>query len=80
MRNIALLSSLLLASAAFSSPALARHVHHARHGHHGMHSAQARAPARENLTTVGTPECHLQGRLFRAAHHCPPEAVAAAPR
>jgi hypothetical protein len=77
--RVALLSCLVLA--AFSTAAFARHTHHAWHyGDHGMVSAQSRGPAGEALTMVGTPECHLQGRLFRATHHCPPEAVAAAPR
>jgi hypothetical protein len=69
MRKIALLSCLVLASAAFASAAAAKHYHH--------HRAQAHA---ESLTTVGTPDCHLQGRLLRVAHHYPPEAVTAAPR
>jgi hypothetical protein len=73
MRKIALLSCLLLASAAFTTAAVAKHRHHR------AYSAQARAPA-ESLTTIGTPDCHVQGRLLRAAHHCPPAAVAAAPR
>jgi hypothetical protein len=76
MRRIALLSCLVLASAAVSTAALAKHY---RHTHHGTLAAQARAPA-ESLTTVGTPDCHVQGRLLRAAHHCPPAAIAAAPR
>jgi hypothetical protein len=81
--RVALFSCLVLALAGFSTAAFAKHthhVHHAWHGHPEMLSTQARWPAGEILTTVGTPECHLQGRLFRAAHHCPPEAVAAAPR
>jgi hypothetical protein len=69
MRKIALLSCLVLASAAFASAAAAKH--------HNHHRVQAHA---ESLTTVGTPDCHLQGRLLRVAHHCPPEAVTAAPR
>jgi hypothetical protein len=76
MRRIALLSCLVLASAAVATAAFAKHH---RHAHHGTLSAQARVPA-ESLTTVGTPDCHVQGRLLRAAHHCPPAAVAAAPR
>lgn len=72
MRKVALLSCLVLASAAFASAAAAKHYHH-----HRAHWAQAHA---ESLTTVGTPDCHLQGRLLRVAHHCPPEAVTAAPR
>ena len=73
MRKIALLSCLVLASAAFTTAAVARHAHHR------TLSAQNRAPAVESLTTVGTPDCHVQGRLLRVAHHCPPDAVAAAP-
>jgi hypothetical protein len=46
MRKIALLSCLVLASAAFASAAAAKHYHHRAHW------AQARA---ESLTTVGTP-------------------------
>jgi hypothetical protein len=76
MRKIALLSCLVLASAAVATTAFARHTHH-KYAHHGTLAAQARA---ESLTTVGTPDCHVQGRLLRAAHHCPPAAVAAAPR
>lgn len=76
MRRIAF-CCLVMASASFATAAVARHAHH-RHPHHTMISTQARAPA-ESLTTVGTPDCHVQGRLLRAAHHCPPEAVAAAP-
>jgi hypothetical protein len=78
MRKIVLISCLLLTSAAVTTAAAAKHVHH-RHGHHGTLTAQVRVPA-ESLTTVGTPDCHVQGRLLRAAHHCPPAAVAAAPR
>lgn len=73
MRKIALLSCLVLASATLTAAADARHVHHKRL------PVVERAPAAESLTTVGTPDCHVQGRLLRAAHHCPPEAVAAAP-
>jgi hypothetical protein len=72
MRKLALLSCLLLASVAVTTAA------DARRAPHRTLSAQARAPV-ESLTTVGTPDCHVQGRLLRAAHHCPPEAVAAAP-
>ena len=82
MRKIVFLSCLALTSAAFTTAAVAEYAHH-RNAHHRYHhrtlSAQARAPA-ESLTTVGTPDCHVQGRLLRAAHHCPPAAVAAAPR
>jgi hypothetical protein len=79
MRKIALLSCLVLASAAFTTAAVAKHAHH-KHAHYRTLSAQDRAPAVESLTTVGTPDCHVQGRLLRVAHHCPPAAVAAAPR
>jgi hypothetical protein len=74
MRKLALFSCLVLASAAIAPAAVAKHVHH------GRLSATARAAAPESLTTIGTPDCHVQGRLLRAAHHCPPAAVAAAPR
>jgi hypothetical protein len=74
MRKLALSSCLILGTAAFSTTAVARHAHHR------ILSAEARAPAAESLTTVGTADCHVQGRLLRAAHHCPPAAVAAAPR
>jgi hypothetical protein len=79
MRKIALFC-LVLASAAFTNAALAENTHY-KHAHHRTLSDRYRppAPAVENLTTVGTPDCHIQGRLFRAAHHCPPAAVAAAP-
>jgi hypothetical protein len=72
MRKTALLC-LVLASAAFTTAAVAKHIHHR------TLSTQNPAPAAESLTTVGTPDCHVQGRLLRVAHHCPPEAVAAAP-
>jgi hypothetical protein len=71
------LSCLALTLAALAAAAAAKHAYHA---HHRTHWAQARAPEAESLTTVGTPDCHVQGRLLRAAHHCPPAAVAAAPR
>jgi len=76
MRKIAMLSCLLLAAAS-ATPAVVRHTHHV---HHGMHRVHRAAPAPESLTSVGTPDCHVQGRFLRIAHHCPPEAVAAAPR
>jgi hypothetical protein len=79
MRKIATLSCLLIASAACVTAADAKHTHHT-HAYYRMLAAQNRAPAPESLTTVGTPDCHVQGRLLRAAHHCPPEAVTAAPR
>jgi hypothetical protein len=74
MRKIVLMSCLALTPAAFATAALAKHAYHR------THSAQARTAAAESLTTVGTPDCHVQGRLLRAAHHCPPAAVAASPR
>jgi hypothetical protein len=80
MRKMALLSCLMLASAAFTSAAVAKRVHHHKYAHHGTVSTRNHVPAPEILATVGTPDCHVQGRLLRAAHHCPPEAVAAAPR
>lgn len=74
MRKIAMLSCLLALSA---TPAVARHSHHV---HHRMHWVQRQAPAPQITTMVGTPDCHVQGRFLRIAHHCPPEAIAAAPR
>jgi len=74
MGKIALLSCLVLAWAAVATAAVAKHARHR------TLSAQDRAPAHESLTTVGTPDCHVQGRLLRAANHCPPEAISAAPR
>jgi hypothetical protein len=79
MHKIVFVSCLALTSAALTTAVVARQAH-TRHAHHRTHLAQARAPAAESLTTVGTPDCHVQGRLLRAAHHCPPAAVAAAPR
>jgi hypothetical protein len=73
MRKLALLSCVVLASATVTTTADARHRHHKL-------QAWDRAPAAERLTTVGTPDCHVQGRLLRAANHCPPEAISAAPR
>jgi hypothetical protein len=78
MHKIVLSSCLVLAPATLATAAVAKHAYHG-HAHHRAHAVQYRAPA-ESLTSVGSPECHLQGRLFRAAHHCPPAAVAAAPR
>jgi hypothetical protein len=49
-------------------------------GANGWESVREDRSSAESLTTVGTPDCHLQGRLLRVAHHCPPEAVTAAPR
>ena len=78
MHKIALLACLVLSSAAFTTAAAAKQAHH-KHAHHRTLSAQDRAPAVESLTSVGTPDCRVQGRLLRVAHHCPPAAVAAAP-
>jgi hypothetical protein len=76
MRKIALMVCILFASAAFTTAAGAKHTHHRKHWAH----IRAPAPAAESLTTVGTPDCHVQGRFLRMAHHCPPDAIAAAPR
>jgi hypothetical protein len=65
---------MVFAPTAFTTAAIAKHTHHRKH------SAHIHSPAPESLTTVGTPDCHVQGRLLRMAHHCPPEAVAAARR
>jgi len=72
MRKIVLLGCLLAAPAVCAAAASAKHTHHGKHWSH--------APATESLTTVGTPNCHVQGRFLRIAHHCPPDAIAAAPR
>ena len=77
MRKLVLLTCLAFSAATFASAATAKHHHH-RHKH-WVHVGNP-APARESLTTVGTPDCHVQGRFLRMAHHCPPEAIAAAPR
>jgi hypothetical protein len=79
MHKIALSSCLVLASATLATAAVAKYAYY-KHAHHRAHIAQYRAPAAESLTSVGTPDCHVQGRLLRAAHHCPPAAVASAPR
>jgi hypothetical protein len=76
MRKIVLLACLVLATSAFTTAAFANHTHHRKHWAH----IRAPAPAAESLTTVGTPDCHVQGRFLRIAHHCPPDAIAAAPR
>jgi hypothetical protein len=84
MHKIALSSCLVLASAAVTTAAVARHAYHMHashmHAYHRTHPVQYRASTAESLTSVGTPDCHVQGRLFRAAHRCPPAAIAAAPR
>jgi len=74
MRKIALIVCILFASAAFTAAAGAKHTHDRKHWAH------IRAPAADSLTTVGPPDCHVQGRFLRMAHHCPPDAIAAAPR
>ena len=77
MRKLTLLTCLAFAATAFTSAATAKYHHH--HHKHWAHIGGP-PPAAESLTTVGTPDCHVQGRLLRIAHHCPPAAVAAAPR
>jgi hypothetical protein len=71
MRKIAMLSCLFLAAAS-ATPALARHSHYM---HHRMHAVQRTAPLHESQTSVGGPDCHVQGRFSRIANHCPPEAI-----
>ncbi len=78
MRTIALFYSLAMLSSVLTTAALADNTHPARH--HRRLLVRERVPAPESLTTIGTPDCHVQGRLLRAANHCPPAAVAAAPR
>jgi hypothetical protein len=73
MGKIAVYSCLLLASAAVTTAATAKH------SRHRMHVARDHALQSESPTTIGTPDCHVQGRLLRAAHHCPPQAISAAP-
>jgi len=77
MRKLALLICPAFATAAFMGAATAKHHHH--HHKHWVRIGGP-TPAAESLTTVGTPDCHVQGRFLRIAHHCPPEAIAAAPR
>ena len=74
MRKIALLACLALATSAFATAAFAKHTHHRKHWAH------IRVPVAESLTTVGTPDCHVQGRFLRVTHHCRVDAIAAAPR
>ncbi|MGA2056982.1 MAG: hypothetical protein ABSG88_16915 [Bradyrhizobium sp.] len=75
MKKFALLTCVTFAAAmSFANGAAAKHLHH-----HHWHQLIRPVP-QQSLTMVGTPDCHVQGRLFRATHHCPPEAVAAAPR
>jgi hypothetical protein len=63
-------------AAGCTGAATARHHHH-----HGSWARIAKpVPPQQSVTMVGTPDCHVQGRFFRVTHHCPPEAVAAAPR
>jgi hypothetical protein len=76
MRKLASLTCLAFAATAFASAVTAKHHDHHKHWFH----VGGPRPAAETLTTVGTPDCHVQGRLLRIAHHCPPAAVAAAPR
>ncbi len=76
MRKLALLTCLAFATA-FASAATAKH-HYPHHKHWVRIGGPP--PAAERLTTVGTPDCHVQGRLLRVANHCPSDAIAAAPR
>jgi len=76
MRKLTLLTCLAFAATALASTANAKQHHH--HHKHWAHSGLP--PAAERLITVGTPDCHVQGRFLRIAHHCPPEAIVAAPR
>ncbi|MDR3469856.1 MAG: hypothetical protein P4M07_28335 [Xanthobacteraceae bacterium] len=73
MGKIAVYSCLLLASAAVTTAATAKH------SRHRMHVVRYHVLPTESLTTVGTPDCHVQGRLLRTAHHCPPQTISAAP-
>jgi hypothetical protein len=63
MHKIVFVSCLALISAALTTAVFARQAHtrqaHTRHVHHRTYLAQARAPAAESLTTVGTPTKHL---------------------
>jgi hypothetical protein len=79
MSKLLLLTGLaFVAAVACTSAATARHHYH---HHHGIWARVARPlPSQESLTSVGTPDCHVQGRFLRMAHHCPPDAIAAAPR
>jgi hypothetical protein len=63
------------ATVGFTAAATANHHHHQ---HHHWARAGRPAPPPESLTSVGTPDCHVQGRFLRIAHHCPPDAIAAA--
>jgi hypothetical protein len=64
------LCCMALAPAAFSSAAFA--------GDDTGSSAQNRAPIIVAQVGIGTPDCHIQGTLWRAANGCPPEAIAEA--
>jgi hypothetical protein len=75
MKKFALLACMtFVAAMGFPNGAAAKH-HHRHHWHQVVRPVPQRS-----VVMVGTPECRLQGRLFRVTHHCPPEAVAAAPR
>jgi len=75
MNRFVLLTCMIFAVTMTFAVAAAAKRHHRHHWHQVI-----RPVPQESLTTVGTPDCHVQGRLLRIAHHCPPEAVAAAPR
>lgn len=64
------LCCVLLAPTAFSSAALAEDG--------AGNSAQNTAPIIVAQVGIGTPDCHIQGTLWRAANGCPPEAIAEA--
>jgi hypothetical protein len=74
MKKFAALTCMTFAAVvSFANGAAAKHHH--RHWHQVV-----RPVPQQSVAMVGTPECRLQGRLFRVTHHCPPEAVAVAPR
>jgi hypothetical protein len=74
MRKIAVLLFLLFGSAALTTAT------DAKTDRRKPLVTQDHARKSESLTKIGTPDCHAQGRLLRAANHCPPAAIAAAPR
>ena len=72
------LMTFMVFAVAFGFTAAASANHH-RHQNHWAQVVRP-VPPQESLTSVGTPDCHVQGRFLRMAHHCPPDAIAAAPR
>jgi len=78
MKKPVLLICTILAASAFAGAAPARHYD--RYHHHHWVGSTRPVPPPESLTSVGTPDCHAQGRFLRIAHHCPPDAIAAARR